>query len=469
MNPDRAPPAHPVSRGRRLLRSIGSLILRAAVAVVLAGAIAPRAEAQRRPVSFIRDAEVEATIRSFAAPLFAAASLDPAAISVHLVNDRSLNAFVANGLNMYLNTGLLMRSDDAGQVIGVIAHETGHIQGGHLAQMREQISQSMVPMILEMLATFGAAGAGMRPGNPNDWGGVRGGGGPSVTERFLLRYSRGMENQADQAAITLLERTGQSPRGLKEFLDILADQELLQVGRQDPYVRTHPVTRERVEFLRAHLAKSRVANTPTSPALEERHARMRGKLRGFLEPGRVNTTYKPGDESLEARYARAIAAYKTLAFADSARMLDALIRERPDDPFFIETRAQFQLEQGKAEEARVLYARAAALAPNEPLVVQALGSAELQAGATKAAIATLERARRMQPQDADTWRLLAQAYGRDNQVGLADYAQAEHYARLGRRDDAAHFAGRAMRQLPAHSPAWLRAQDIRETSQRRKE
>ena len=224
MQPDRALPAHPVSRGRRLLRSIGSLILRAAVAVALAGALAPRAEAQRRPVSFIRDAEVEATIRSFAAPLFAAASLDPAAISVHLVNDRSLNAFVANGLHMYLNTGLLMRSDNAGQVIGVIAHETGHIQGGHLVQMREQISQSMVPMILEMLATFGAAGAGMRPGNPNDWGGVRGGGGPTVTERFLLRYSRGMENQADQAAITLLERTGQSPRGLKEFLEILADQ-----------------------------------------------------------------------------------------------------------------------------------------------------------------------------------------------------------------------------------------------------
>lgn len=469
MKPDRAPPAHPVSRGRRLLRSIGSLILSAAVAVALAGALAPRAEAQRRPVSFIRDAEVEATIRSFAAPLFAAASLDPAAISVHLVNDRSLNAFVANGLHMYLNTGLLMRSDNAGQVIGVIAHETGHIQGGHLVQMREQISQSMVPYLLEILATIGGAAAGGRTGNPNDWGGVMGGGGPSVTERFLLRYSRGMENQADQAGLVLLERSGQSPRGLLEFLEIIADQELMQVGRQDPYVRTHPITRERVDTVRTHVQKSRFASTPIPPAVVERHARMRGKLRGFLEPGRVNSIYKPGDESLEARYARAIAAYKTLAFAESARLLDALIRERPNDPFFIETRAQFQLEQGKAEEARALYARAAALAPNEPLIVQALGSAELQAGATKAAIATLERARRLQPEDADTWRLLAQAYGRDNQLGLADHAQAEHYVRIGRRNEAAHFAERAMRQLPAHSPAWLRAQDIRETSQRRKE
>lgn len=458
-----------MTRGRRLLRSIGSLILRAAIAVALAGGSALQAGAQKRPVSFIRDAEVEATIRAFAAPLFAAASLDPGAISVHLVNDRSLNAFVANGLHMYINTGLLMRSDNASQVIGVIAHETGHIQGGHLVQMREQISQSMVPYLLEILATIGGAAAGGRAGNPNDWGGVMGGGGPTITERFLLRYSRGMENQADQAALQLLDRTGQSARGLKEFLDVIADQELLQVGRQDPYVRTHPITRERVEAIRVHVEKSRLASVPVSAAFVERHARMRGKLRGFLEPARVPAIYKAGDESLEARYARAIAAYRSLSFAESARLLDALIRERPNDPFFIETRAQFQLEQGKAEEARVLYARAAALAPEEPLIVQALGSAELQAGATKAAIATLERARRLQPEDADTWRLLAQAYGRDNQLGLADYAQAEHYARIGRRTEAAHFAERAMRQLPAHGPAWLRAQDIRETSQRRKE
>ena len=160
MKPGCATPAPPLSRGRRLLRSIGSLILSAAIAVALAAAVAPHAGAQRRPVSFIRDAEVEATIRAFAAPLFAAASLDPAAISVHLVNDRSLNAFVANGLHMYINTGLLMRSDNAGQVIGVIAHETGHIQGGHLVQMREQISQSMVPYLLEILATIGGAAAG---------------------------------------------------------------------------------------------------------------------------------------------------------------------------------------------------------------------------------------------------------------------------------------------------------------------
>ncbi len=429
--------------------------------------LAPAADAQRRSISFIRDAEIEATIRDLAAPLFNAAGLDPAAIGVHLVNDGTLNAFVGNGLNLYLNTGLLIRSENAGQLIGVIAHETGHIQGGHLVQMREQIDQATIPMLLEMLATIGAVGAGASGGNPNDWGGARGGGGPSLTERMLLRYSRGMEHQADQAGLNLLDRTGQSARGLMEFLEILADQELLQIGRQDPYVRTHPITRERVEAVRNHVARSRHSAAALPAGVAERHRRMRAKLVGFLEPGRVASSYKASDRSLEARYARAIAAYKRLDFAASDAMFEDLIRERPDDPFFLETRAQFLLEQGKAEAARPLYAKAAALAPREALIVQALGWAELQTGAVTEAIATLERAQRLRANDAGTWRLLAQAYGRDGRIAMADYAQAEHYMLIGRRAEAVNFAERAIRGLPDGTPARLRAQDIKETAGRR--
>lgn len=469
MQPGSLRSAHPVSRGVELLNDMRDLFwraLRVAAAAVLI--LSSAAEAQTRSISFIRDAEVEATIRAFATPLFTAAGLDPEAIGVHLVNDRSLNAFVANGLNLYLNTGLLIRSENAGQVIGVIAHETGHIQGGHLVQMREQIDQATIPMLLEMLATMGAVGAGMRPSNPNDWGrSSMGGGGPTMTERMLLRYSRGMEHQADQAGMALLDRTGQSARGLLEFLEILGDQELVQVGRQDPYVRTHPVTRERIEVMRTHVAKARASDAPLPADFVERHARMRAKLVGFLEPGRLATIYKPADQSSEARYARAIAAYKRLEFASSDAQLEALIRERPRDPYLIETRAQFLLEQGRPEAARALYAQAAALAPREALIVQALGWAELQSGAVKDAIATLEKARRLRAGDADTWRLLAQAYGRDGQIAMADYAQAETFILTGRRTEAVHFADRAMRGLPQGSPAWLRAQDIKELAARR--
>jgi predicted Zn-dependent protease len=459
--------ARPVGRGVGLLEYIRDLFWRAVLVAASLALCAGPAEAQRRSIAFIRDAEIESTIRDFSAPLFNAAGLDPAAIGVHLVNDRSLNAFVGNGLNMFINTGLLVRSENAGQVIGVIAHETGHIQGGHLAQMREQISQATVPMLLEMLATIGAAATSSRASNPNEWGGTRGAPGPSMTERMLLRYSRGMESQADQAAIALLERTGQSSRGLLEFLDIIADQELMQAGRQDPYVRSHPITRERVETVRDHVARSRFADAPLAPGFAERHARMRAKLIGFLEPDRVAINFRPADQSVAARYARAIAAYKRLDFAGSDAQFEALIREHPQDPYFLETRAQFLLEQGKPDAARTLYARAAALAPKEPLIIQALGSAELQAGATRDAIAVLERARALRATDPDTWRLLAQAYARDGQTGLADYAQAEHLSLIGKRPDAAHFADRAMRALPPGSPAWQRAQDIKETSSRR--
>jgi len=460
------PPAHPFLASCR--RSTGRfLALWLTLALLLIQtALAFPANAQRRQVSFLRDAEIEATIRAYATPLFTAAGLDPAAISVHLVNDRTLNAFVGNGLNMFINSGLLMRTEHAGQVIGVIAHETGHIQGGHLVQMREQIDQATIPLLLEMLATIGAVGAGGRGSNPNDWGGTMGAGGPSVTERFLLRYSRGMENQADQAALSLLDRTGQSARGLMEFLDILADQELLQAGSQDPYVRTHPITRERVDTVRRHVGNSRHANAALPPRFIELHARMRAKLFGFLEPGRVANVYKEADQSIAARYARAIAAYKRLEFGLSAQLLDGLIRERPKDPFFLETRAQFLLEQGKPAEARPLYAAAVALAPKEPLLLQALGSAELQTGDAKRALATLEQTRRLAPNDAHTWRLLAQAYAQDGQVPMADYAQAESHALRGQRPEAVQFAERAMRGLKEHSPAWLRAQDIRDTNRR---
>jgi predicted Zn-dependent protease len=457
----------------RMFRRIRVLLSRAAVIaasiVALACTSIAPAEAQRRSISFIRDAEIEATIRAYATPLFTTAGLDPEAINVHLVNDRSLNAFVGNGLNMFLNTGLLMRSEHAGQVIGVIAHETGHIQGGHLLQMREQINQATIPFLLEMLATIGGAAAGSRGGNPNDWGGRGGGGGgPSITESFLLRYSRGMESQADQAAMSLLDRNGQSARGLMEFLDIIADQELLQIGRQSPYVRTHPITRERVETVRNHVARSRLSDVPVQPRFAEMHRRMRAKLYGFLEPARVPQIYKAGDESIEARYAHAIAAYKRLDFTGSEILLDALIKERPKDPFFLETRAQFLLERGRAAEARQLYARAVALAPNEELLIQALGSAELQSGDVKAAIATLERARRLKSDDADTWRQLARAYAQDGQLAMADYAQAESFALVGRTRDAVNFADRALRGLPPNSPAWLRAQDIKSVNERRR-
>lgn len=437
-------------------RQAATLLLGFAVAGTIVAT--PPAAAQQR-ISFIRDAEVEGTIRAYATPLFVAAGLDPAAIQVHLVNDRSLNAFVANGLNMFINTGLLIRADNAGQVIGVIAHETGHITGGHLARQRDGMQGAMAEMIVAMVLGAAAAIAGA-----GDAGMAIVTGGTQMAERNFLRYSRDMESSADQAGVNLLEKTGQSPRGLAEFLDILADQELVAVGRQDPYVRTHPITRDRVEFVRNFAEHSRFANTPIRPEFVERHRRMRAKLQGYLDPVRALQVYKADDPSVEARYARAIAYSRRPDYPQSIALFDALIAERPNDPYFLEAKAQALLESGKAAESLPFYEKAVALADKEPLLRIDLARAQLaleKPEFVKAAIGNLEYARRYESDSGELWRLLAVAYGRDGQLPMASLAQAERAMLGGRRAEAKALAERAEKGLPVGSPAQLRAQDIR--------
>ena len=441
--------------------------------LLLAGALAaigpwqPPAHAQQR-ISFIRDAEVETTIRAFATPLFAAAGLDPAAIRVHLVNDTSLNAFVANGLNMFINTGLLVRAEHAGQVIGVMAHETGHITGGHLVRLRDGMANATTEAILAMVLGAAVAAAGGRP----DAGMAIITGGTQIAERNLLRYSREMERSADQAGVNLLERSHQSARGLMEFLDILADQELLSVGRQDPYVRTHPISRERVEFVRNFLTTARYSDAPISPEFAERHRRMRAKLQGFIDPGRALQTYKEGDRSVEARYARAIAYSRRPDYAKALPLMDELIAERPNDGYLWEVKAQMVFESGKAKEALPLYERAVQLLPDEPLIRIDLARVQLEnesAESIRAAIANLETARRVENDSSELWRLLAVGYGRDGQIGMASLAQAERALLQRRLAEARSFAERAERGLPAGSAGWLRAQDIRRAAEKPKE
>lgn len=434
--------------------------------VVVTFALAlPPAEAQQRRITFVRDAEIENTIRAFATPLFGAAGLDPAATQVHLVNDPSLNAFVANGLNMFINTGLLARSENAGQVIGVIAHETGHIMGGHLARLREGLKGALAESIVALVLGAAAAVASGRP----DAGAAVIAGGLQSAERGILRYNRELESSADQSAINLLDRTGQSAQGLAEFLDILADQELLTENRQDPYVRTHPISRERVEFVRNHVAQSRYSNVPPKREFVEMHARMRAKLHGYIDPPRALRLYPETNNALEARYARAMAYSRQPDYPRALAQMDSLIAERPNDAYFIETKGQILFEAGRPAEALPLYERAAQLLPDEALIRIGLAQTQLEFDdpkMTKAAIANLELARRHESDNGSLWRLLTIAYGRDGQLGMTALAQAERAFLQNRKAEARAHAERAERILPSGSPAWLRAQDIRQAAQR---
>jgi predicted Zn-dependent protease len=422
--------------------------------------------APAQAISLIRDAEIENTIRVWATPLFEAAGLVPEDVRIILVNDRRLNAFVAGGQNLFLNTGLLLRSEHAGQVVGVIAHETGHIAGGHLARMPEAIKNATAMAILSLL--LGAA-AGVAAGRPD--AAVAGmAGGMTAAERNFLAYTRGQEAAADQAGVTFLEQNGISSRGLMEFFDILAGQELMVTARQDPYVRTHPLTKERVEFVRNFVATSKYSNAPLPPEWVVMHKRMKAKLFGFIEPtSRTLTTYKENDPSVEARYARAVALYRKPDVPQALATIDGLIREFPNDPFFHELRGQTLFENGRAAEALPSYEKAVQLLPRSGLLRIDLARVQLefnQPDMDRKAVANLNEALRQENENAMAWRQLAIAEGRIGNIGMAALALAEEAMLRGDYRVAIGQAQRAERLLPAGSPPHLRVQDLQAQARR---
>lgn len=424
------------------------------------------ARAQGLPL--IRDSEIEDTIRSWADPLFRAASVDPASVRILIVNDQSLNAFVAGGQNLFLNTGLLTATETPGQVIGVIAHETGHIAGGHLARAGEALRDAQNTGLFATLVGIGliALGAATGASESGEAGAAVIAGGQATGLRTFLAYTRSQERSADQSALTYLDRTEQSAVGLLEFMKKLEDQELLVSSRQDPYVRSHPLTRDRVEFIEQHILNSPWSDRPDTPEDMERHQRMRAKLIGFLErPRRVLQTYYPtSDGSLAGRYARAVAYFRLSELDDAIAEIDTLIVKRPNDPYFLELKGQILYESGRIVDSVPLYEAAAGLRPDDPLILTGLGEARLQTGdpsLVESALEVLERARRIDKENPRTWRSLASGYHVHGDEGRSALASAEHALLIGRGRDAHLHAGRAERAYSAGTPGWLRAQDIK--------
>lgn len=425
-----------------------------------AGAVLPTAaEAQRRGASLVRDAEIENTIRAYAAPLFGAAGLSSDAISVHLVNDRTLNAFVAGGQRIFINTGLLIRADRPAQVIGVLAHEIGHISGGHLARMSDALDTASTAMILSML--FGAAAAVAGSGEGMAAAVL---GGQQIAERNFLAFTRTQESAADQAGATFLDQTGQSSSGLIEFLRIIGGQEALAIERQDPYVRTHPMTPDRVAALESRAQRSSFRNAKDNPENIERFRRMQAKLVGYLEglPATLRK-YPESDTSLYGRYARAFAYFRALDFQRGLAETDGLIRDYPNDPYFHELKADILLNMGRVADSLPPAQEAHRLAPNEPLLAYGVGQRLValdDGGRLDQAIDILRQVTLREPDNSGAWQQLAIAYGRKNDIGMASLASAERYLVIGSLRDAEGQAERASRLLKEGAPGWLRAQDI---------
>ena len=424
-------------------------------------------------VAVLRDSEIEKILRQWSDPIFELAGLDPRSVTVRLIDDISLNAFVAGGQNIFLNTGLLLSTDSPLQVIGVIAHETGHISGGHIARSEEAVRQSQTLALLHTLLGIGALAVGGAVGSASsaDAAGALLTGSAASGLRHFLKFSRTQETAADQAALTLLEANKTSARGLLSFLRKFEDQDLLSPSRQDPYTRSHPLTSARIEFVANHIETSAFSQSAVSARDLERHARLRAKLIGFLQP--VEQTlrlYPVENQSIPARYARAIGYYRDSDIGSALREIDGLISERPGDPYFHELRGQFLFESGRLREAWPSYELANKLLPGDTLLMCELARLEIEIGDAELinkAIASLERVVVHEPRNNAGWWLLSIGYGRAGRLSDSALASAEQALLEGRSKDALLHAGRAIRGFETGSPSWLRANDVEQLVRRK--
>jgi predicted Zn-dependent protease len=423
-------------------------------AIVLAACLAiSRAAAAE---SFIRDTEIEADIRAMVTPIWKAAGLEPSALHIYMIDDKQLNSFVAGGQNEFINTGLIMRAQTPNQLLGVLAHETGHIAGGHLSRTQQAMRNASIEGIIAMVLGAAAAVAGRN--------GAALLGAEGVAQRAFMQYSLSQEAAADQAALNFLDRAGMSSRGLLQFFQILQGEELLTGALQDPYLRTHPLTAQRIEYVRNHVDRSRYSNVADTAENVEMLKRIKVKLGAFISPpSSTLTAYPEKDQSLLARYARAIAYYRIPKLDKALPIIDGLIRDHPKDPYFLELKGQMLFENGRIADAVPPYEEAVRLAPGAPLLRISLAQVYIESNdpkMNKRAIAHLNDALRSEDKDTNGWHLLATAYGRDNQMGMAALALAEEGLSAGKKKDATQQASRAKALLLKNSAAYNRAEEI---------
>lgn len=418
-------------------------------------ALAPATQAQ----TLIRDTEIEGTLRAYSEPIFVAAGLNAPDVTVQVVADRSLNAFVTNGQNVFLHTGLIMRAETPNQLKGVIAHEAGHIAGGHLARSGEAMQAAMTPAYVSIALGLIAIAAGAA-----DAGSALIASSQQFALLSFLRFSQVQESAADQAAVTYLNRLGQSSMGLLEFFENFQYMEVMSEARREPWFRSHPLSTDRIEALRRRAEASPFRDAEDSPEALERFAMMRAKIQGFLYPAQQTfLKYPPTDQSLPARYARAIAAFRAPDLTTAVRETRALIEEHPENPYFQELLGQIYFENGRVADSIEPNRRAVALAPGQPLLqinlARSLIADEDPKGWAEAE-QLLRAALRNEPQNAFAWRQLATLYDQRGEGGLARLAGAEEAYSVGDIVRAHQFASFAQEQLTRDTPQWRRASDI---------
>ena len=445
-----------------------SLKLTALTAVVLTIApMAALAQANKGP-PVLRDVETEQLLRDYARPILRAAGLEKQNIQMVIINQSYFNAFVADGRRIFVNYGAIMQSETPNQIIGVMAHETGHLAGGHLAKMREKMAQAQTQMIIAMLLGAGAMVAGSQGGGSNS--GMANAGAAmmsapgEVIRRTLLSYVRQQEENADRAGVKFLSATGQSAKGMYETFKRFTDESLFAARGADPYVQSHPMPAARVAALEGLARSSPYWDKKDDPALQLRHDMVRAKISAFMErQDTVHRRYPLSNNSLPARYARAIATYRHGDLRSALAQIDALIQQQPNNPYFHEVRGQALLEGGKPVEAIAPLRKAVQLSDNAPLIQMLLGQALVAANNdayTDEAIAILRSAVARESEAPIGYMQLAMAYGRKGDYARADLASAQAAYLRGDNKTARDLASRAKTRFAIGTPGWVKADDI---------
>lgn len=436
-----------------------------AVALSLVATSLGQAFAQQR-VAVVRDAEIEALVRDYAKPILQAAGLSKAGIGIVLVNNRHFNAFV-DGRRIFINTGAIAMADTPNEIIGVLAHESGHLAGGHQQKLRQQISQMRTLAIVASLLGVGA----MAVGAATDTKGLGKAGAPlisggmEVARRTLLTYQRAEEAAADRSAITYLERTKQSAKGMLTTFRRFQGAMSLAGTQADPYLQSHPMPQDRIENLQVLATSSPYFDATDSPQLQLRHDLVRAKIAAFTgSSATAAQLWRKDPTGLAASYGDAISTYLNGSLKSALAKADALIKAMPKNPYFHELRGDILFKANRPKDAAASYAKAISLDPAKSSLLEvSYGQALVAAGdadSMQKAVTTLKSALDRDKENVDGYRYLAQAYGTLGDIGQAQLATAEGYYYAGGYTDAKIFAARAQQMLKRGSPGWVRAQDI---------
>jgi predicted Zn-dependent protease len=437
-------------------RSSLRIAMAASVALSLVLQAMP-ARAQEEPMTLIRDTEIEQILHDDAQPLYAAAGLDSKSIHIMLLGSKELNAFAAPG-TMAVFTGLILESKTPNQLQGVMAHEIGHLAGGHSARSGDMNRAGLRPFLLTMGLGVLAALAGNA-----EAGAVLAGNAGYFGTLGALGYSREQESRTDQAGLTYLEAAGMSGAGLYQFFDAFRYQEVFEQARRYPYFRSHPLSSERIDALRFKAEKLPHYGVKDSPEAIARHEIMKAKLQGFINPTIAVVKCSDKVQDYPTRYACAIAQYQLKEPDKALKLIDALLAEQPNNPYLWELKGQVLFEFGHADLAEPAQRKSVELKPDAPLLRVNLGQTLVALNSdakVDEGIAELKKSLVQDEENSAAWRILAEAYDRRGLDGLARYATAEYNFQEGDKKQALIFAMRARDMLTKGTPEWRRATDI---------